>query len=95
MMWAALDAANPKLVAMVESFEIPSDQEITAVLRVQRSDPNMSGTCLVVAQAVSYERVGELELEIEPAAEALTLEEVSIKTVKRATSISVVSCEAD
>lgn len=94
MVWAGLDYANPKLAAMVESFEIASDDEVTATLRVQRDTPEVAGTCLIIAQAVSYQRVGELTIEVPPSTEALTEQKISIKTVQRATSVSVASCTA-
>lgn len=93
--WAGLDYANPKLVAMVESFEITSDEEVTATLRVQRDHPEVAGTCQIIAQAVSYQRVGELTIEVPASTQALTEQEISIKTVQRATSVSVVSCTAN
>lgn len=89
---AGVQRSDPPVVAMVRQFEVTSPQEVTVAIVVQRSDPTQSATCSLFAQSVSYERVGELEVPIPPGTEELTRVELSIKTLKEATSVSVERC---
>ncbi len=89
---AGLQRANPPVVAMVRQFEVTSPQEISVAIVVQRSDPSRAATCSLFAQAVSYERVGELEVDIPPDTQELTRVEAEMKTLKEATSVSVERC---
>lgn len=90
---AALVRANPAVDAMVRQFDITSPQEIAVTLVVQRSDPSQPATCSLFAQAVNYEYVGELDVAILPGTETLTKVDLTMKTLKRATSVSVESCD--
>lgn len=90
---AALVRANPAVDAMVRQFDITSPQEIAVTLVVQRSDPSQPATCSLFAQAVNYEHVGELDVAILPGTETLTKVDLTMKTLKRATSVSVESCD--
>ncbi len=89
---AGLERANPPVVAMVRQFDVVSPQEIAVTIVVQRSDPAQAATCSMFAQAVSYERVGELDVPIPPGTEELTRVELTMQTLKEATSVSVESC---
>ncbi len=89
---AGLQRSDPPVVAMVRQFEVTSPQEISVAIVVQRSDPAQAATCSLFAQAVSYERVGELEVDIPPGTEELTRVELTINTLKEATSVSVERC---
>ncbi len=89
---AGLQRADPPVVAMVRQFDVTSPHEIAVAIVVQRSDPSQAATCSMFAQAVSYERVGELEVDIPPGAEELTRVELTMKTLKEATSVSVERC---
>ena len=89
---AGLDRADPPVVAMVRQFDVTSPQEIAVAIVVQRSNPSQAATCSLFAQAVSFERVGELVVDIPPGTEELTRVELTIKTLKEATSVSVERC---
>ena len=89
---AGIQRADPPVVAMVRQFDVTSPQEIAVAIVVQRSDPSQPATCSLFAQAVSFERVGELEVDIPAGTEALTRVELTMKTLKEATSVSVESC---
>lgn len=89
---AGLERADPPVVAMVRQFDVTSPQEIAVAIVVQRSDPARAATCSLFAQAVSYERVGELEVDIPPGTQELTRVELTMKTLKEATSVSVERC---
>lgn len=89
---AGIQRAEPPVVAMVRQFDVTSPQEIAVVIVVQRSDPAQAATCSLFAQAVSFDRVGELEVDVPPGTEELTRVELTMKTLKEATSVSVESC---
>lgn len=89
---AGLDRANPPVAAMVRQFDVTSPQEIAVTLVVQRTDPAQAATCSLYAQAVSYEYVGELDVTIPPGTEKLTTVDLTVQTLKEATSVSVESC---
>lgn len=90
---AGVQRADPPVVAMVRQFDVTSPQEIAVTVVVQRSDPSQAATCSMFAQAVSFERVGELEVDIPPGTEELTRVELTMKTLKEATSVSVERCQ--
>ncbi len=89
---AGLKSADPPVAAMVRQFDVVSPQEIAVAIVVQRSDPSQAATCSMFAQAVSFERVGELEVAVPPGTEELTRVELTMKTLKEATSVSVERC---
>lgn len=89
---AGLERSDPPVVAMVRQFDVTSPQEIAVAIVVQRSDPSQAATCSLFAQAVSFERVGELVVDVPPGTEELTRVELTIKTLKEATSVSVERC---
>lgn len=87
-----LQRANPPVVAMVRQFDVTSPQEIDVTIVVQRTDPGRAATCSLFAQAVSYEYVGELDVAVPPGTETLTTVNLTMKTLKQATSVSVERC---
>ncbi|MDO5735704.1 MAG: DUF4307 domain-containing protein [Propionibacteriaceae bacterium] len=89
---AGLERANPPVAGMVRQFDVTSPQEIAVTIVVQRSDPGQAATCSLSAQAVSFEYVGELDVEIPPGTETLTRVDLTMKTLKEATSVSVERC---
>lgn len=92
LIWAASLGANPAVSARVDGFEVVSDAQIDLRITVERTDPAKAAECDLFAQAVSYERVGELVVPVPPAdAQRLQLE-VSIRTFKRATTADIEAC---
>ena len=89
---SGLVRANPPVAAMVRQFDVTSPQEIAVTLVVQRTDPTQAATCSLTAQAVNYEYVGELDVAIPPGTETLTRVALTMKTLKKATSVSVERC---
>lgn len=89
---SGIERANPEVAAMVRSFDV-KDPTLTVVdIVVQRRDPDQAAQCFLFAQAVSFERVGELTVEIPPGTEVLTSMDVPIQTVKEATSVTLENC---
>lgn len=92
LVWAAGTGANPPVSARVSSFDVLSDSAIAVTVTVERPDPSVGARCLVYAQAVSYDRVGELPLEVGPGGDRLTDVRVEVRTLKRATTAGVENC---
>lgn len=90
--WAAFTGANPPVTARVDSFEVVSNAEIDVRITVDRPDPRRPAECSLFAQAVTYERVAELVVQIPPGTERLTTHDVALRTFKRATTADIESC---
>lgn len=92
LLWTALYGANPAVAGRVSSFDVVSDHQVNVTLTVQRPDPSVPAVCTVIAQAVSYETVGQLPVEVAPSGRELQDITVQVKTLKRATSASLEGC---
>jgi hypothetical protein len=90
--WAAWIGSHPAIAAHVRSFTVESDTAVSVTLAVERADPGSSGSCDVIVQAESYERVGELTVDIPPSDKTQVLVTVEVKTFKRGTSASLGDC---
>lgn len=89
---AGLQQSNPPAVAKVRNFEVISPTLIEVEIVVQRTDPSKPATCELVAQAESYEGVGEAVVEIPAAEEKLKAYEFNLTTVKEAVTVDVTRC---
>lgn len=87
-----LQQANPPVAAMVRGFEIVSPTQLDVELVVQRRNPADTVECELYAQAESYEKVAESTVEIGPGTETLTSVDVTLRTVKEATAVSIEAC---
>ena len=87
-----IQRSNPDVVAMVRGFEVTSPSELTAELVVQRKNPETPVECRVYAQAESYETVAEDIIKVGPGTDKLTDVDITLKTTKEATSISIDAC---
>jgi hypothetical protein len=92
LVWAGLHGATKVVTARVDAFDVRSDTLIAVTVTVDRPDPAKGAQCLLYAQAVSYERVGELPVVVPAGGERLTRLEFELKTFKRATTAVVESC---
>ncbi len=92
--WVALDGATPPVAARVDAFQITSDTEVEVTLTLEREDPQRAATCLLYVQAVSYERVGELLVEVPADGERVTRQVLTVRTFKRGTSAALEGCRA-
>ena len=94
LVWAATLGANPAVSARVDSFQVVSDAQVVVVVTIERPDPSIAVQCLVHAQAVSFERVGEVPLTVPAGTEVSTRLEVTVRTFKAATTASIEGCRA-
>jgi hypothetical protein len=92
LLWAALAHSTPAVSARVTAFQVVSDDRIDVVMTVDRPDPRIPATCLVVAQAPDFERVAEQNVAVAATAERLVDVRISLTTLRRATSASVKGC---
>ncbi len=90
--WAAWQGAHPEVSARVDGFHVASDAQIDVRLTVERQDPSRAAECSIFAQAITYERVGELVVPVPAGGERLTPVEVPVRTFKRATTADIESC---
>lgn len=82
----------PPAVAMVRSFAVDSPTQATVELVVQRTDPSTAAQCKLVAQADSYEEVGETMVDVPPSPEKIAAYSFSVKTVKKAVAVDERGC---
>ncbi len=92
LIWSAWVGSHPPVVGQVTAFNVVSDNQVDVSLTVQRTDPAQPATCTIIAQAVSYETVGQLPIAVAPSNNELEHLKVSMRTFKRATSASIQSC---
>ena len=78
---------------MVRQFEVTSPQDLDVTIVVQRTDPGRAAVCSLLAQAVSFEYVGELDVTVPTGTETLTRMEINMKTLKQANYVSVERCD--
>jgi hypothetical protein len=90
--WTAASKADPPVLGRIDSFVITSDTDVTGRMSVQRPDPSLPVRCLVVVQAATFDRVGEKDVVVPAGGERLTKLEVTVRTFKRGTSMTVESC---
>lgn len=83
----------PPAVAMVRSFTVDSPTQATVELVVQRTDPSKAAKCKLVAQADSYEEVGETTVDVPPSPEKIAAYSFSVKTVKEPVAVDERGCE--
>lgn len=92
LLWAATIGANPPVSGQVSGFDVISDSEVRVELVVERPAPEQAAVCTIIAQSVSYERVGEVVVQVAPGTETRHEQTVTIRTFKRATSASLDGC---
>jgi len=93
LVWAALLHANPAVSAQVSAFEITSDTTMKVTMTVQRSDPSVPATCRVIAQSPDFQPVAEQEVQVPSSTVKLANMDLTLTTLRRATSASVSGCE--
>lgn len=92
LIWVATVHAQPAVSGQLAGFRVVSDSSVEVTLTVERPDPAVTARCLVIAQSMDFERVGEIEVEVPASRHQLVDLPVTIKTLRRAISASVDSC---
>lgn len=92
MVWAGIKGSTKPVEADVHGFTVRSDTEADVTLRVQRRHPQQAAVCTVEATAQNFVKVGEKDVTVAPGTQQITLVDASLRTVNRATTVTVASC---
>lgn len=92
LIWAALVHSRPAVSARVAAYTVVSDTRIDATVTVDRPDPTVEVVCRISAQAADFQPVGELNLLVDAGAESVLNLDVSITTLRKATTAVVREC---
>jgi hypothetical protein len=92
LIWAAAAHANPAVSGAVNIWHVSSDTKATFTLTVERPDPSVTASCRIVAQATNFETVGTKTVTVPAGSDKLVDVRDSLRTVRRATSVSLDSC---
>lgn len=84
--------STPPVEAMVRSFTVDSPSQVTVELVVQRSDPSKPAQCKLIAQADSYEEVGETTVDVPAAGDKLKAYTFTVATVKEPVAVDQRGC---
>jgi hypothetical protein len=92
LVWSAAVHSRPAVSARVTTFTVVSDSRIDAIVTVDRPDPSVKVVCRVSAQAADFQPVGEVNLPVEAASQRVVNVDISITTLRRATTAVVREC---
>jgi hypothetical protein len=92
LVWAGAYGATGTVTARVDAFQVRSDTMVEVTVSVDRPDPKLGAECLLYAQAVTFDRVGETRITIAPGGNGLTTIRSELRTFKRATTAATESC---
>lgn len=92
LVWAALAHAQPAAAGQVSSFTVTSDTSMEVGVTVQRRDATQAVACRVLAQSTDFQPVAEVEVTAPPSELRLTEVDVTLTTLRRATSAKVTGC---
>lgn len=92
LVWAALVHAQPAAAGQVSSFTVTSDTSMEVGVTVQRRDATQAVACRVLAQSTDFQPVAEVEVTAPPSELRLTEVDVTLTTLRRATSAKVTDC---
>jgi hypothetical protein len=92
MVWAGYLYATPQVDAQVATYVVRDDRHVALTLKVERRDPAVPATCRVVAQAQDFETVGEMEVAVPPGTDRLTTLDLTMVTLRRATTAAAKGC---
>lgn len=92
LVWAGSYGATGTVTGRVDAFDVRSDTLIDVTVTIDRPDPAKGAECLLYAQAVSYDRVGETKVAVPAGGAGLTTVEIGLRTFKRATTAALENC---
>lgn len=92
LVWAGSYGATGTVTGRVDAFDVRSDTVIDVTVTIDRPDPTRGAECLLYAQAVSYDRVGEITVGVPAGGAGLTTLEIPLRTFKRATTAALENC---
>jgi hypothetical protein len=89
--WIAWENSNPSVRGSLATYDVVSTHEVQVVLAIER-DTGATVTCFVQAQASDHGVVGEQTLTIPSGSAGSVRFVATLKTERRATSVTVSSC---
>ncbi len=92
LVWAGVHGAVLTVTARVDAFTVRSDSQIDVTVTIERPNPSQGAVCQLYAQAITYDRVGELSVTVPAGGQTLTRLEIPLRTFKRATTAVIDSC---
>lgn len=92
LVWAGGHGAAGVVTGRVDAFDVRSDTLIEVTVSIDRPDPSRAGECKLYAQAVSYDRVGETVVRVDPGDTVVATRTVELRTFKRATTAALEAC---
>lgn len=84
--------SQPAVSGDVAVWNVESDQRVRFTLTVDRRDPGVPVGCRVIAQAANHQTVGEKTIELDPGEVALVDVRQTMRTIRKATSVSLDQC---
>jgi hypothetical protein len=90
--WAAWHHSHPDVAGRVESFHVVSEHEVELTLDIVRSG-GFAVECVIRAQADDHSVVGEATISLEAGADREVSVTPTMRTDRRASSVSLVRCE--
>ncbi len=91
--WTVLFHGDPTVRSQLLTYDVLSEHDAQALFQVVREDRTTEAVCRLQALAEDHAVVGELTLPVTDGPEEQTLP-VSIRTERRATSITSLGCTA-
>lgn len=91
-LWAGLIFANPDVAAVVNGFQVTSDNSVTVQLDMQRADVNRPGVCTLTAVGTVGIPVGQTDVTVAAGGTRITHVSVVVKTTGRALSANTADC---
>lgn len=90
--WTAWHHSHPQVSGRISLWKVQSDRKADFTLTVDRRNSDMPAKCRVIAQATSYEHVGELTVAVPATKHRIVDVKKTIRTLHRATSVSLDKC---
>lgn len=92
LVWAGGYGATGTVSSRVDSFQVHSDTMIEVRITVERPRTDQAAECLLYAQAITYERVGETRISVPAGAPNPFTQTIELRTFRRATTAAVEGC---
>jgi hypothetical protein len=89
--WAAVGQSHDAITAIVQSFRVPSDHQMSVTVQITRGSSSRVH-CVVSALASDHSTVGESVVAVPPGRSGTTTLTVSVKTERRAVAADVGRC---
>jgi len=90
--WTAWSASTPQVESDLVSYKVEGEHAASAKVQVQLRDDDVEAACLLRAYAEDHAVVGELSFKPRPGQSQPVKE--TVRTERRATSVTLVGCTA-